>query len=73
MEIDSQFERRASLALRSDEVLKPLSTREKQCPEGLLQGKAPGQMAASFGLSASAVAPPAPLGVQNPETLIATG
>jgi DNA-binding CsgD family transcriptional regulator len=41
--------------LRSNEVLRPLSAREKQCLEGLLQGKAPGQMAVSFDLSTSAV------------------
>lgn len=41
--------------LRSNEVLRPLSAREKQCLEGLLQGRAPGQMAASFDLSTSAV------------------
>lgn len=41
--------------LRSNEILKPLSAREKQCLEALLQGKAPGQVAASFDLSASAV------------------
>lgn len=41
--------------LRSENVLRPLSPREKQCLESLVQGRAPGQMADALGLSLSAV------------------
>jgi DNA-binding CsgD family transcriptional regulator len=41
--------------LRYDHVMRPLSPREKQCLESLMQGQAPGQMAAALGLSVSAV------------------
>jgi DNA-binding CsgD family transcriptional regulator len=41
--------------LRHNHVIPPLSPRERQCLEGLLQGQTPGQVAADLGLSASAV------------------
>jgi DNA-binding CsgD family transcriptional regulator len=41
--------------LRRNHVMAPLSPRERQCLEGLLQGHAPGQIAATLGLSRSAV------------------
>jgi DNA-binding CsgD family transcriptional regulator len=41
--------------LRDDHVMRPLSVREKQCLESLIQGRAPGQTAAVLGLSVSAV------------------
>jgi DNA-binding CsgD family transcriptional regulator len=42
-------------SLRPDNVMRPLSAREKQCLESLIQGQAPGQIAAALGLSVSAV------------------
>jgi len=41
--------------LRHDHVMRPLSSRERQCLECLLRGLTPGQTAAALGLSASAV------------------
>jgi DNA-binding CsgD family transcriptional regulator len=41
--------------LRYDRVMRPLSPREKQCLESLMQGQAPGQVADALGLSVSAV------------------
>jgi DNA-binding CsgD family transcriptional regulator len=42
--------------LRAENVLRPLSPREKQCLESLMQGRAPpGQVADALGLSLSAV------------------
>jgi DNA-binding CsgD family transcriptional regulator len=41
--------------LRRVEVMRPLSPREKQCLESLMQGQAPGQTADALGLSVSAV------------------
>jgi len=41
--------------LRHSHTMPPLSPRERQCLEGLLQGQTPGQVAADLGLSASAV------------------
>jgi DNA-binding CsgD family transcriptional regulator len=41
--------------LRYDNVMRPLSPREKQCLESLMQGRAPGQVADALGLSVSAV------------------
>jgi len=41
--------------LRSENVLRPLSPREKQCLKSLIQGRAPGQVADILGLSLSAV------------------
>jgi DNA-binding CsgD family transcriptional regulator len=41
--------------LRYDHVMRPLSPREKQCLERLVQGQVPGQIADALGLSVSAV------------------
>jgi DNA-binding CsgD family transcriptional regulator len=41
--------------LRAEDVLRPLSPREKQCLESVMQGRAPGQVADALGLSLSAV------------------
>jgi DNA-binding CsgD family transcriptional regulator len=41
--------------LRSDQVMRPLSSRETQCLESLMRGQAPGQAADALGLSVSAV------------------
>jgi DNA-binding CsgD family transcriptional regulator len=41
--------------LRAENVLRPLSPRERQCLESLAQGRAPGQVADALGLSLSAV------------------
>jgi DNA-binding CsgD family transcriptional regulator len=41
--------------LRAENVLRPLSPREKQCLESVMQGRAPGQVADALGLSLSAV------------------
>jgi len=41
--------------LRRVDLMRPLSPREKQCLESLMQGQAPGQTAATLGLSVSAV------------------
>jgi DNA-binding CsgD family transcriptional regulator len=41
--------------LRYKHVMRPLSPREKQCLESLMQGRTPGQIVAALGLSVSAV------------------
>lgn len=41
--------------LRRENVLRPMARREKQCLARLIQGQAPGQVAASLGISLSAV------------------
>jgi DNA-binding CsgD family transcriptional regulator len=41
--------------LRLDDLVRPLSRRERQCLQGLVQGRTPGQIAGDLQLSASAV------------------
>jgi DNA-binding CsgD family transcriptional regulator len=41
--------------LRYTNVMRPLSPREKQCLESLMQGEAPSQVSDALGLSVSAV------------------
>src|SRR4029078_181151 len=56
MEFEYAHDRAMRLSgLRHDHVMRPLSPREKQCLESLLQGQTPRQVAAALGLSGSAV------------------
>ena len=41
--------------LCSEDILRPLSSRKKQCLENVMRGRAPGQVADEFGLSFSTV------------------